>query len=52
MYAKSSNYTNAFMVLMSRPDAVSIIPKKNDFTMKINSKVLRPYILNAGCKKK
>lgn len=51
MYAKSSNYTNVFMVLMSRPDVIMIVPKKNDFTMKINSKALRPYILNERYRK-
>lgn len=51
LYKKSSNYANAFMVLMARPDTVKITYKKDDFIMRISKTTLHPYIINQHYKK-
>lgn len=51
LYKKSSNYANAFMVLMARPDTVKITYKKDDFIMRISKTTLPPYIINQHYKK-
>lgn len=51
MYENTSDYSNAFMVLIARPDAVKIKNKKGAYVMRTNKAVLHPYILGEKHKK-
>lgn len=51
MYENTSDYSNAFMVLMARPDSVVIKNKEGAYVMRVNKAVLHPYILGEEYKK-
>lgn len=53
MYRQSTDYMNPFMVLLGRPDCVTITPgKRGKFRMRTKQSALHPMILNEMHRKK
>lgn len=51
MYEKSTDYVNAFFILMERPDCVKITMHKGAWKMRISQNALRPLIINENYRK-